>query len=86
MAFPFSLDRFPLRTQSRGQHIRLQGKEMRSPFHECRVLRVGQASRGQWEASWKQGRKAWGEEETGLPRGAPGIMPILRVQETQIWP
>lgn len=86
MAFPFSLDGFPLRTQSRGQDPRLQAKEMGCPFHGCRVLRVGQAGRGQWEASWKQGSKARGEEETGLPRGAPGVMPILRVQETQIWP
>lgn len=86
MAFPFSLDGFPLRTQSRGQDPRLQAKEMGCPLHGCRVLRLGQAGRGQWEASWKQGSKAQGEEETGLPRGAPGVMPILRVQETQIWP
>lgn len=66
MASPFRLDGFPLRTQSRGQHTRLQAKEMGSPFHGCRVLRVGQAGRGQWEASWKQGSKARGEEKTGL--------------------
>ena len=36
MAFPCSLEGFPLSTHSQGQHTGLQAKEMGSSFHECR--------------------------------------------------